>query len=172
MNASNTSLCRTACGICLFRRTAIPAPRFISWINGKPDFRSIEPDKLGKAVRLNLCWLCGQALGSRLAMVVGPMCIINRVSSEPPCHRECAEYAVVACPFLSDAIRRRNTRPFVPGGDRLDIEHSENVAGEAIGRNPGIAAIWITKPTKCSAWTPARPAICFGSASLKQCCFS
>jgi hypothetical protein len=102
-----------------------PCPRFISWINGKPDFRSIEPDKLGKAVRLNLCWLCGQALGSRLAMVVGPMCIINRVSSEPPCHRECAEYAVVACPFLSDAIRRRNTRPFVPGGDRLDIEHSE-----------------------------------------------
>ncbi|MBO0718309.1 MAG: hypothetical protein J2P55_13360, partial [Rhizobiales bacterium] len=83
-----------------------------------------------------LCWLCGQPLGQYFAFVIGPMCSINRVSSEPPSHRDCAEYAVKACPFLNQPKMRRNEK---------DIPVSGTMAGIGIMHNPGAVVIWITK---------------------------
>ncbi len=64
------------------------------------------------------------------------MCCVNRVSSEPPSHPECAEFAVKACPFLSmpKAQRREANIP-------CDTKAG---AGFAIKRNPGVTLIWIT----------------------------
>lgn len=118
-----------------------PVPYFVAWVNGEPDFRVMDGKKLNEALRWKLCWLCGQRmLGRHVAFVIGPMCAVNRTSAEPPSHRECAEYAVRACPFLTrpDA-RRRETN--VPDG-------VVDPAGEMLRRNPKASLIWITKNPK------------------------
>jgi hypothetical protein len=113
-----------------------PVPWFVAQIDGKWDFRVIGPNKIADAYNKKLCWLCGQRLGQYLAFVIGPMCSINRVSSEPPSHRDCAEYAVKACPFLSQPNMRRNEKGMPEGG---------TMAGVGIMHNPGATLIWITK---------------------------
>lgn len=37
-------------------------PWFVGWVDGEPDFRVMDLDHLFLAVRLRLCWLCGEAL--------------------------------------------------------------------------------------------------------------
>jgi hypothetical protein len=117
-----------------------PTPWFVAFINGVPDFRVIGPGKTEIAVMKNKCWLCGDVLGSYKCFVAGPMCTINRVSAEPPSHLECAQYAAVACPFLSKPKMRRN--------DKDLPEEGEAPAGVMIERNPGVTALWVTKSFK------------------------
>jgi hypothetical protein len=117
-----------------------PVPWFVSLIDGKWDFVNLDPRKIGEAYRRNICWLCGEPLGRFKAFVIGPMCSVNRVSSEPPSHRECAEYAVRACPFLARPNARRN--------DKAAINHGETVPGIMIQHNPEASLIWITKDYK------------------------
>jgi hypothetical protein len=115
-----------------------PVPWFVSHINGKWDFVNLDPRKISEAHRRNICWLCGEPLGKFKAFVIGPMCSINRVSSEPPSHRECAEYAVRACPFLARPNMRRNEKAHL-------APSMDNVPGIAIEHNPGATLIWLTK---------------------------
>jgi hypothetical protein len=117
-----------------------PTPYFVGEHEGKRDFRVIHPGRIAECYNKRLCWLCGEKLGQYLAFVIGPMCSINRISSEPPSHRECAEYAVRACPFLSKPRARRNDE----GLPALE-EHS---AGNPISHNPEASLIWITKSYK------------------------
>jgi hypothetical protein len=112
-------------------------PWFVAWINGVPDFRVIGENKLSDASRFRCCWLCGGPLGGNAAFVIGPMCAINRVSAEPPSHRDCADYAARACPFLTTpGMRRRDTA--LPEG-------ATDPDGIMIRRNPGVALVWITR---------------------------
>lgn len=112
-------------------------PWFVSWIDGQPDFRVIDTPKIGVAVRERRCWLCGNPMGSYRAFLIGPMCAVNRVSSEPPSHRACAEYAAQVCPFLANpSAPRRETQ--------LPRDVSEP-AGVGLKRNPGVALVWITR---------------------------
>jgi hypothetical protein len=116
-----------------------PTPWFV-WINPETklaDFRVIGPDKIVNAVQKRLCWLCGQPLGTWFAFTAGPMCIINRVSAEPPEHVDCAEYAAKACPFLSKPNMRRNEKDLP--------ECSQNAPGVMIKRNPGAIAVYVTR---------------------------
>lgn len=112
-------------------------PWFVAWIDGQPEFRVADPEKFAMAIKQRLCWICGGKLGAHLAFVIGPMCAINRTSADPPSHRECAEYAVKVCPFLTkpDFERRECGMP----------ENVEEAAGHMIKRNPGVSLIWITK---------------------------
>ncbi len=123
-----------------------PVPWFVTWFKdgepqgygiGEPDFRVADSRKIPKAVKQKLCWVCGEKLGIHMAFVIGPMCSVNRVSSEPPCHHDCAMFSAQACPFLTRPRMRRNTKA-------MPEEH-ENPAGEMIERNPGVAAVWITR---------------------------
>ncbi len=114
-----------------------PVPHFVAWIEGKPDHRVADPAKLVRAHKLKVCHLCGKPLGSFKAFVVGPMCGVNRISSDPPSHRECAEWDAVACPFLSRP-RAKRRQAGLPEG----VEHA---AGFAIQRNPGVTLVWVTK---------------------------
>jgi hypothetical protein len=111
-----------------------PVPWFVPWIDGKPEFRGMDGEKFGIAIRHKRCWLCGQPLGKYMVFVIGPMCAVNRVSSEPPSHRDCAHYAVRACPFLTQPRMRRNEKDLPKG----------TVAGIAIKRNPGCTLLWTT----------------------------
>lgn len=111
-----------------------PIPRFVPFIDGKPEFRGFNGDHLSLCVRLKRCWLCGQPLGKFMTFVIGPMCAVNRISSEPPSHRECAMYAAKACPFLSQPRAKRNEKDKPEG----------SVAGIGIKRNPGCVLVWTT----------------------------
>ena len=113
-----------------------PVPWFVDCSSGKPDFRIIRPSGIAIAHNKALCWLCGERRGTYQAFVIGPMCGINRTTAEPPSHRECAEYAVRACPFLTRPLAQRNER---------GLEHCKEPAGEMIKRNPGVTMLWVTK---------------------------
>lgn len=78
-----------------------PVPYFVEWIDGKPDFRVMSSKNLARAVKYRRCWICGEELGRFLCFTIGPMCGVNRISSEPPSHYDCARFAVSACPFLT-----------------------------------------------------------------------
>lgn len=114
-----------------------PVPWFVQWIEGEPEFRIMDGQKLVRAVRDRLCWVCGQSLGAHLAFTIGPMCAVNRISAEPPSHRECSIFSARGCPFLTRPAMRRREHDYPddaqkPGGIMLD-------------RNPGVALVWITK---------------------------
>lgn len=104
--------------------------------DGTPDFRVIGHRKIPDAVNMGKCWVCGQPLGSFKAFTIGPMCAVNRVSAEPPGHRECAVYSATTCPFLS--------RPEMVRRER-DMADYAPPAGISIERNPGVTLIWVTK---------------------------
>ena len=109
--------------------------------DGKADLRVVGPGKRELALKHKVCWLCGEPLGRYLSFVVGPMCGINRVSAEPPQHLECAEYAVVACPFLTRPLATRNDRGLAELG-------TKEPGGLMIARNPGVSLIWTTRDAK------------------------
>jgi hypothetical protein len=112
-------------------------PWFVAIIDGVPDHRIVGTGKLEDAVKFRICWLCGIPLGANVAFVLGPMCTVNRVSAEPPSHRECALYAAQVCPFLTTpGMRRRDAR--LPAG-------AVEPDGVMIRRNPGVAAVWVTR---------------------------
>jgi hypothetical protein len=138
-----------------------PVPWFVGWIDGEPDFRTIGEDKLRKAIKQRLCWLCGQSVGRHLAFVIGPMCAVNRVASEPPCHRHCAEYAVKACPFLTQPRMRRNEKDKPEG----------TMAGVGILRNPGVTLIWITHDYKMFRPDPRKAGLLFNLGPPKSIAF-
>lgn len=146
-----------------------PVPWFCPQLpDGTWEFRAAEGGKFQYAIRYGVCWLCGRPLGSHKAFVIGPMCAVNRTTSEPPCHTDCAEWAVKVCPFLTQrqAERREGNKPagWTPP------------AGEMIARQPGVALLWQTKhfnlfsdgqggvlirigdPERVTWWREARPA--------------
>ncbi len=119
-----------------------PVPWFVLWVDGKPDFRVIRDGGVAIAHNKKLCWLCGESMGQFGAFVIGPMCGINRTIAEPPAHRDCAEYAVTACPFLTKPMAVRNER---------GLDDYKEPAGIMIKRNPGVFLLWVTRE-----WRPFR----------------
>ena len=133
-----------------------PVPWFVGWIDGKPEFRAMDPEKFLVAIKYKRCWVCGERLGRWMTFVAGPMCGINRTSSEPPCHSECARWSARNCPFLNDshAIRRVD--------EKLGSDMS-NVAGFAITRNPGVTMLWTTDTYSVFNDGRGKPLITFGN---------
>jgi hypothetical protein len=124
----------------------VPVPWFVDWdpldptCPPVPDFRIADVRKMGRAHREQLCWICGQQLAGRRAFVIGPMCACNRISSEPPSHVACADYAAMVCPFLAmPHMRRRDS------SERM-IASGKGHAPAGIGhdRNPGVCIVWET----------------------------
>lgn len=121
-----------------------PIPWFVHRDDdGTPDFRVIRARGIEEAYHFGWCWVCGQPRGRTAAFVIGPMCAVNRVVSEPPSHLECATYSALACPFLSTPRMTRRTTG-------LPDERVPS-AGSAIERNPGAAIVWSSK-----TWRPFR----------------
>jgi hypothetical protein len=115
-----------------------PIPWFVAELDsGERDFRVADDRKRAAAVQRGLCWVCGQQLGQFKAFVIGPMCAVNTVTSEPPCHFDCAEFSVMACPFLTRPRMRRNEKD-LPAA-------SIKGAGVPLDRNPGVVCIWVCK---------------------------
>ncbi len=117
-----------------------PVPWFVAYIEGKPEFRAMDHEKFVRAIREKRCWVCGQTMGIYVCFVAGPMCGINRTSSEPPSHLECGRWSAVNCPFLSNPRMVRREDEAINNTLLRD-----NAAGYAIARNPGVAMLWITR---------------------------
>jgi len=113
-----------------------PVPWFVDWIDGQPEFRAMDRRKFVRAINERLCWVCGNELFGELIFTVGPMCGINKISSEPPSHRECARFSARACPFLSK-----------PKMERREFEHKDKKTptGIMVERNPGVTLLWFTR---------------------------
>lgn len=115
-----------------------PVPWFVQHFEETGyDFRVVDGRRMRQAIKEKVCWICGQPLGHTWVFVLGPMCIINRINSEPPSHYKCAEFAVKACPFLMQRQVKRN--------DKNMPAESRPAAGEHIDRQPGVIALWFTK---------------------------
>lgn len=117
-------------------RRGFPVPWFVTFIDGEPEFRAVDPSKIFQAHGKHTCWVCGRRLGPRKAFVIGPMCAVNRVSAEPPSCLSCARFSVTACPFMS--------RPLAKRADLSDLEGTSQPPGLMIARNPGVTLIWET----------------------------
>jgi hypothetical protein len=127
-------------------KRGFPVPKFVAWIDGEPDHRVVDSRRFAPAIKHRQCWICGEPLGRYFCSVIGCMCAVNRIISEPPSHRECAEFAVRACPFLArpHAHRRAAGLP----------EDAQDAAGVGLKRNPGVSCLWISKeyPKVMRAW--------------------
>jgi hypothetical protein len=114
-----------------------PVPWFVDQTVTPPDFRVVDRRKFAQAIKEKRCWVCGETLGHFLAFPLGTMCSISRTISEPPSHRECAQWSIQHCPFLSNPAMVRRTDNVPPG--------VEEPAGAALMRNPGVMALWVTR---------------------------
>jgi hypothetical protein len=133
-----------------------PVPFFVGWVDGRPDFRTMDSKRLRAAIMEELCWVCGTRLSRRYGVktgsfVAGPMCLINHTSAEPPCHADCAAWCTQACPFLinPNKVRRESNMP----------ENSGHPAGIMIARNPGVTAV--IESNRWGVWRPDENGILF-----------
>jgi hypothetical protein len=118
----------------------VPIPWFVAYVNGKPEFRAMDNQKFISAIKQRLCWVCGERMGVWKVFVAGPMCGVNRTSSEPPSHSECALWSAQNCPFLSNPKMVRREDELINNDLMRD-----NVGGMGITRNPGVAMLWLTR---------------------------
>ncbi len=100
----------------------------------EPDFRIMAPDGMIRAVRKELCWICGQRTGRFRAFVGGPLAAGQRISAEPPSHVECAEFAARACPFLANPGARRRV---------WGMPETKPLEGKHTDANPGVVAVFV-----------------------------
>jgi hypothetical protein len=131
-----------------------PVPFFVEWRDGAPLFPIFSPIKWKRCIGHNLCWVCGEPLGRNLVFAIGPMCTINRISSEPPAHRDCTLYSMQVCPFLSN-----------PRMGRVPTERFGDVippGGIMEPRNPGTMAAWSTRSYRIVR-TPTGPVLGIGN---------
>lgn len=117
-----------------------PIPWFVAvQPDGSRDFRVADGLKANRAREYRHCWVCGEKVGRVATFVIGPMCAVNRTTSEPGCHLECAEFSVTACPFLTLPKAKRNERGLDPS-----LPKSLGPEEFAIPRNPGVSCLWST----------------------------
>lgn len=116
-----------------------PLPFFTAVIDGKPDFRVIDPETVQACAQDHLCFTCGQRLPARGSgtFVVGPIGLMNRISGEPPSHLDCAEWSARACPFLANPGKERRVTA-IP-------EATTELGGVHVMENPGVSAVITTQ---------------------------
>lgn len=106
------------------------------WFVKGDDFRVTDGEKAWLSVSKKACWICGKPFTTPLyAMVGDAMSATIRVYREPPCHRECAEYAMQVCPFILYPNAKRRTAGLEP--ENLIENGVETGAIEIAAENPG-----------------------------------
>ncbi len=96
------------------RGYVVPFAQFIAE-GGEPNFTVMDHDKTLTCLRRRWCGLCGQPMGKHVHFVGGPKCVENRFFYDPPMHRECAIYALRACPHLARSKGRYRDVPEIEG---------------------------------------------------------
>lgn len=112
-----------------------PIPYFVGKKDGKIDFRVVDQDKILQCIRFSKCWICGEPLGKFKSFVGGPISTLTALSYEPPCHVECATFAVKACPHIINTMH--SLRP---------VEESPAIAvnKNVMTHHPDVYAVYTT----------------------------
>lgn len=96
------------------RGFAVPYAQFIK-ADGEPDFRVMDHEKMGKALRRRRCNICGEEMRKSVFFIGGPKCVANGYFYDGPMHRECAIYALTTCPHLA-----RSKGKYSPVPERIE----------------------------------------------------
>jgi hypothetical protein len=118
-------------------RRGFPIPWFVAWRDGEPQFPVIDAAKLRVAWTNELCWVCGDRLGTVRGWVMGPMSAIEGATPEPPSHYDCARFSVRHCPHLSTP----KAKPSTKHGEGAGYGARANVSKV----RSGVTAIWMTR---------------------------
>jgi hypothetical protein len=92
------------------RGYVIPFVQFIG-DDGLPNFAVMDHRKVSRCLRQRRCGLCGEVMGIHLYFIGGDLCVVNRYFYDPPMHRDCAIYALEACPHLARSKGRYREPP-------------------------------------------------------------
>jgi hypothetical protein len=92
----------------------LPVPFMQAVFDGVPDFRAVDPKKVFQCVQEKLCAICGRRLGEKACFIGGPLSKANRLFTDPPMHKQCAEFASQNCPFVSGKKLDYSDRPVNP----------------------------------------------------------
>lgn len=116
-----------------------PVPWFVTekTDDGLWNFSVVTPERVDQALKSRLCWVSGEPLGAYASFVIGPMCVVNRIATDPPARKSVAEWSARVCPFLTRPLAKR---PSVPD--------SHDTPGVMVPDNPGICVVWTTKTWK------------------------
>jgi hypothetical protein len=113
---------------------------------GKPEFRKVSRARQIEAERKGLCHLCGQTLWTPFWFICYDQEVKIGRSKDGPMHKECAEYACKACPFLS--------QPGYVGHDPREASKNNPLVLAYLDKHPQMDA----PPVR-----PARMALCSAS---------
>jgi hypothetical protein len=102
------------------------------WVDGVPDFRVTDKDKMKQAVLNRLCGVCGKRLGEWAWFIGGPKSLVeSSLFVDPAMHRKCAEFSISVCPFLSGRTWESNRSRPIPEAVRqnalVTTERSEKI---------------------------------------------
>ena len=129
-----------------------PIPWWTPTTGGVPDWRGFSAGRLLDALRHELCWTCGIRRGAVSAVILTGPTLLSRLSTEPPSHTTCAEYAARACPFLTGTTPPREglVRPVVAVWATRDTEtYPTGDGGLVVRAGPAEHVTW---------WRAGRPA--------------
>lgn len=115
----------------------VPTPWFAAETSpGKWDLRVVDPKKIFAAIGGNRCWVCGKPIDNcEYTFTIGPMCAINKVTTEPPAHYECAEWSTRACPALNHTQSQRRKK---------SLPNHKQPAGIGFEGLPQVSVLWQT----------------------------
>lgn len=85
----------------LKRFAGLPVPEIVEWVNGKPDFRLVDPKKWLFHYQHKLCAICGKKLSLSCYWVGGALSKNNHYFTDGPMHELCAKESIKLCPFLN-----------------------------------------------------------------------
>ena len=117
-----------------------PIPFFVAYVNGVPDFRMLSEEKQIRCMEKKLCSVCGKKLFEYFYFITGPRGLENGTHSDPPMHRDCAEYSLKMCPHLYYQRATIN--------DREDY-YKERRARNEVGIQTKPNEIFLIKADKC-----------------------
>lgn len=101
-----------------------PIPFFVAYVDGKPNFRYQDARKRDICLAQRKCAICGKKLRKDFSYVItGPLGLQNKIVSDAPMHRVCAEFSLAACPhmYYEKAERKES------GGDPHVLRNKPNL---------------------------------------------
>jgi hypothetical protein len=145
----------------------VVVPFFVTWFKdglicneneegAQPSFPTTDARRAIVCRKQNRCWICGTPLGSFKTFVFGPAGAIARMSYEPPSHRDCARYAAMVCPYLTNPDHVHVTET-----GNYQLKQGESLIPDVAPFNPGVTVLWITRDYDFHVRDPSRGVVVF-----------
>lgn len=123
------------------------------WFVEDDDFRIVDTRKAIISISKKACWICGKEFtNDKFALVGSIKNSSDLIFREPPCHVECAIYAMQVCPFILHPSAKFRTAGLSP--ERLHEFVNRNLDIKYADSNPGswfitiVRDCWLHKKSK------------------------